>query len=244
MRAPAGDPSPRGGGSKTGFDVFAGHRAAAARRRQLPGGPHQPAYANMIGPYGGITAAQASTRVLQHPSCSASRWRSPSTSPPRWPTGRSGAAAAGAHQPLHPALDRRDPAGRAGRGHRHRRHRAAPRTWAGHERRCREVPPRRTCRAPRRRGVEWLNRYEMRFLKAAIPAHLGRPGRGDSLSRLWVRDEPPRPLDFASLTALADVFFPRVWLRRPSSRHRHRVDDRLLPRRRDAAARHRQTATC
>ena len=31
---------------------------------------------------------------------------------------------------------------------------------------------------------------------------------------MWVRDNPPRPLDFASLTALSDVFFPRVWLRR------------------------------
>ena len=29
-----------------------------------------------------------------------------------------------------------------------------------------------------------------------------------------MRDDPPRPLDFASLTAIADVFFPRVWLRR------------------------------
>ncbi len=29
-----------------------------------------------------------------------------------------------------------------------------------------------------------------------------------------MRDDPPRPLDFLSLTALADVFFPRVWRRR------------------------------
>jgi len=36
----------------------------------------------------------------------------------------------------------------------------------------------------------------------------------ESLTRLWVRDNPPRPLDFASLAALSDVFFPRVWLRR------------------------------
>ena len=40
-------------------------------------------------------------------------------------------------------------------------------------------------------------------------------GQGDhSLTQLWVRDNPPRPLDFASLTALADVFFPRVFVRR------------------------------
>ena len=35
-----------------------------------------------------------------------------------------------------------------------------------------------------------------------------------SLTRLWLRDDPPRPLSFTSLAALADVFFPRVWLRR------------------------------
>ena len=29
-----------------------------------------------------------------------------------------------------------------------------------------------------------------------------------------MRDEPPRPLDFASLAALSDVFFPRIWRRR------------------------------
>jgi hypothetical protein len=31
-----------------------------------------------------------------------------------------------------------------------------------------------------------------------------------------VRDNPPRPLDFASLTALSDVFFTRIWRRRAS----------------------------
>ena len=40
--------------------------------------------------------------------------------------------------------------------------------------------------------------------------HLARGGAPPP----WLRDDPPRPLDFASLTAMADVFFPRVWLRR------------------------------
>jgi acyl-CoA thioesterase len=31
---------------------------------------------------------------------------------------------------------------------------------------------------------------------------------------VWVRDEPARALDFCSLAAMADVFFPRVYLRR------------------------------
>ena len=36
----------------------------------------------------------------------------------------------------------------------------------------------------------------------------------DTTSTLWVRDEPPRPLDFASLAAICDVFFPRIFIRR------------------------------
>ena len=62
-------------------------------------------------------------------------------------------------------------------------------------------------------GVEWLSRYEMRPISGAIPRQWD--GSGDhSLTQLWMRDAPPRPLDFAALAALADVFFPRVWLRR------------------------------
>src|SRR5690606_21016750 len=32
---------------------------------------------------------------------------------------------------------------------------------------------------------------------------------------LWIRDNPPRALDFPALAALADNFFPRVFVRRP-----------------------------
>jgi len=35
-----------------------------------------------------------------------------------------------------------------------------------------------------------------------------------STTALWVRDEPPRALDFPGVLALCDVFYPRVWLRR------------------------------
>jgi len=77
-----------------------------------------------------------------------------------------------------------------------------------------EVPsPAVVPRVPPLGGVEWLNRYDMRFLDGIIPQTWdGR--ETDSLTRLWVRDEPPRALDFCALAGLADVFFPRVWLRR------------------------------
>ncbi|MGP1681592.1 MAG: acyl-CoA thioesterase, partial [Giesbergeria sp.] len=62
-------------------------------------------------------------------------------------------------------------------------------------------------------GVEWLSRYEMRPVTGMLP-QVWDGSDGQSLSQLWMRDAPPRPLDFCSLAALADVFFPRVWLRR------------------------------
>lgn len=62
-------------------------------------------------------------------------------------------------------------------------------------------------------GAIWTACYEMRFVS-------GFPGRPDSVSNsseslLWMRDQPPRPLDFLSLSALCDAFFPRIFVRRP-----------------------------
>ena len=74
-------------------------------------------------------------------------------------------------------------------------------------------PPAQHQSIPPQGGVEWLNRYEMRPIAGLIPQ--AWDGSGDhSLTQLWMRDAPPRPLDFCALAALADVFFPRVWLRR------------------------------
>lgn len=62
-------------------------------------------------------------------------------------------------------------------------------------------------------AMEWLRRYEMRPITGALPR--AWDGSGDhSLTQLWMRDAPARPLDFCALAALADLFFPRVWLRR------------------------------
>jgi acyl-CoA thioesterase len=59
----------------------------------------------------------------------------------------------------------------------------------------------------------WTNRYDMRPVRGVIPQVWDGSGV-DSLTQLWVRDDPPRPLDFPALAAMADVFYPRVWLRR------------------------------
>lgn len=178
-------------------------------------GRTSPAYANMIGPYGGVTAAQCLQSVLQHPE---------RLGDPVALTVNFAAALADGPFEVRP---------RPARTNRSTQHwivemlqddavvatatvftAARRETWAGHEAHMPQVPRPHDTPRTARAGVEWLNRYDMRFLEGFIPAEWNGAEQGDSLTRLWVRDDPPRPLDFASLTAFADIFFPRIWLRR------------------------------
>ncbi|MFX1483907.1 MAG: acyl-CoA thioesterase [Promethearchaeota archaeon] len=59
---------------------------------------------------------------------------------------------------------------------------------------------------------KWIQRYDFKLIRGEVTLS-GQPAK-DSESLLWVRDEPKRPLDFLSLAALSDVFFPRVFIRR------------------------------
>ncbi|WP_040792601.1 acyl-CoA thioesterase [Nocardia paucivorans] len=61
--------------------------------------------------------------------------------------------------------------------------------------------------------VNWARNYEMRFVDGAVP-ETEAAECPDSTSTLWVRDRPLRPLDFPALTAMADIFYPRIFLRR------------------------------
>ncbi|AMM24174.1 acyl-CoA thioesterase [Variovorax sp. PAMC 28711] len=62
-------------------------------------------------------------------------------------------------------------------------------------------------------GVAWMGQYEMRPVSGVIPGTWD--GSGDrSESIVWLRDAVPRALDFASLACLSDMFYPRIWLRR------------------------------
>ncbi|MEZ5653560.1 MAG: thioesterase family protein [Burkholderiaceae bacterium] len=89
-------------------------------------------------------------------------------------------------------------------------------TWTHTETGFPEVPPAGDlARFDNAAMPPWTRCYDMRFVTG------GRPSTGqgvdelDSLSMLWIRDEPPRPLDFVSLTAICDSFFPRIIIRRP-----------------------------
>lgn len=84
-------------------------------------------------------------------------------------------------------------------------------TWSHVEAIRPEVPPAESCVvAPPRKATGFLQRYEFRQVR-------GKPfaKNADSLSYVWVSDVPPRPLDFASLTAICDSFLPRIFLLRP-----------------------------
>ena len=190
-----------------------------ASARQFEGRPH-PAYANMVGPFGGVTAAQALAAVLAHPE----RLGEPVALTVNF-------AAALADAPFRVEA-------RPARTNRSTQHWTVTMTQTGADgvdavmltasavtalRRdtwnavdapmpavaaATDVP-----RAPFTDRVSWVGRYDMRPVAGAIPQHWDGT-EADSLTQLWLRDDPPRPLDFLSLTALADAFFPRIWRRR------------------------------
>ncbi|HVQ98527.1 MAG TPA: thioesterase family protein [Mycobacterium sp.] len=59
----------------------------------------------------------------------------------------------------------------------------------------------------------WVGRYDMRFAEGALPDENGQPS-SSSTTTVWVRDRAHRVMDYPALAALCDVFFPRVFLRR------------------------------
>ncbi|MBM7368617.1 acyl-CoA thioesterase [Gordonia hydrophobica] len=58
--------------------------------------------------------------------------------------------------------------------------------------------------------IAWAKNYDKRFLVGGI---VDGETADDSTSTLWVRDQPERPIDFPSLASMADCFFPRIFLR-------------------------------
>jgi acyl-CoA thioesterase len=63
-------------------------------------------------------------------------------------------------------------------------------------------------------AVAWIQNYDMRFIKGALSLNETDKADHDSETMLWIRDEPGRPMDFFSLTAICDAFFPRIFVRR------------------------------
>lgn len=193
---------------------------AIALARQDDGsflGHTSPAYANMVGPFGGIMAAQTLNAVLQHPD----RLGEPLSFTVNF-------AAALANGPFSILA-------KAARTNRSTQHwtvevvqagqialtasavTAVRRpTWSADEIPLPPVPrPADTPRMVHAAPMEWVKRYEMRGITGNFPPVWHGRDLGHSLSQLWLRDVEPRPLDFCALAAMADVFFPRVYVRRP-----------------------------
>ena len=182
-------------------------------------GVASPAYWNMVGPFGGTTAATALQAILRHPdllgdpialtvnyaSALGAGPFSISARPVR--TNRS-------TQHWTAELRQLDASGKEGVVTTATAVTAARReTWSADEMPMPAV--RFETGLPRLMFAtsEWTRRYDMRAVRGMIPQQWDER-ESDSLTQVWVRDDPPRPLDFVSLAAMSDVFYPRIWLRR------------------------------
>ena len=89
-------------------------------------------------------------------------------------------------------------------------------TWSSTEARFPSVPPPNKCEnIAGKRPLAWLKNYDIRMAKgASYISEIEMDENSVSESIQWMRDEPRRPIDFLSLTAISDVFFPRIFLRR------------------------------
>lgn len=183
-------------------------------------GATDPAWANMVGPYGGITAAALLQAALVHPArlgdpvALTANFAAPVADGPfeiearavrtnratqHWTMAMTQAATA-ADGPVATAtavFGVRRP------------------SWAAQEEHVPEMPAFET--VPPAQGpvpIEWPRRYAMRFVRGEwVDFDAPATGAENSESLLWLRDAPARPLDFASLAAMCDVFYPRVFRR-------------------------------
>lgn len=180
-------------------------------------GHTHPAYANMVGPFGGVTAATMLMAALEHPQRLGD--------PVALTVNYAGPIAEGpfridavpvrtnrSTQHWSITLSQGDEvATTASAVFALRRE-----TWSSTETGFPQVPPAAALpRTARRDAPAWTRNYDMRFVRGMI-FDTSRPAEElDSQSVLWIRDDPPRPLDFVSLAALCDSFFPRIMVRRP-----------------------------
>ena len=189
-----------------------------ALARQADGsfaGNTHPAYANMVGPFGGTTAAQALNAVLRHPDLLGE----PLSLTVNFCAGVADGAFVMNAKPARTnrstqhwtveMLQNGDVVTTATAVTAVRRD-----TWADDEVTMPNVPapaevPLPTGGAP----MEFIKRYELRTIEGGM-AKLWDGSLHPSRTQLWARDNPPRPLDFASLAAISDIFFPRIFVRR------------------------------
>jgi acyl-CoA thioesterase len=189
-------------------------------------GATSPAWANMVGPFGGMTAATVVQAIVSHAQCLGE--------PVSLTVNYLAAIADGAftlqlriartnRSTQHWVFDiqQTDAQGQSQCVLTGTAMTAARRdTWSANDLTMPEVPaPHTLPETTISPSVVWITRYEMRGIAGSMPqvwngCDSALPLHEASLSQLWVRDKVGRALDFAALAATADIFFPRVWLRR------------------------------
>ncbi len=177
-------------------------------------------YWNMVGPYGGITAATVVKALMQHPQrlgepiALTVNYAAALTLKPFTLTARP-ARTNRSTQHWTMEMTQLDDQGQPCVVLTATAVTAARRsTWRQIDHPMPQVPPPDQVEvALRAKGVAWLDRYEMRAIDGGLPAVWDGSGE-HSRSLLWMRDTPARALDFLSLTSFADLFIPRVWVRR------------------------------
>lgn len=192
---------------------------AVALAAQAPGqyrGHTSTRYANMVGPFGGVLASTLLNAVLQHPE-------------------RLGDPVALTVNFAGPVADGEFTLGaRPLRTNRSTQHwfveltqggqvassatvvtATRRETWGATELSFPAVPaPEVLTRMPMIGRTAWTAAYDMRFAQGGLDMETGEESQ-ESVSALWIRDDPPRPLDYVSLAAICDAFFPRIFVRRP-----------------------------
>ena len=89
-------------------------------------------------------------------------------------------------------------------------------TWSRTEASFPIVPPALHVERATAFRMPWTHRYAMRFVHGPFPSLTEDLPGAEPLTQVWLADDPPRPLDFVALAALCDAFFPRIFLRRPT----------------------------
>lgn len=179
-------------------------------------GQTHPGYLNMVGPFGGVTAAVLLQGVLKHPACIGEpialtvNFASPvnageyqiearpvktNRSTQHWIVSMIQAEAVVATATVVIAKRRE--------------------TWSTHD-----IPAPRDLPLPELvapletdGGMEWVRRYDLKVIHGHID-QFDEVMQDHSESAIWIRDQPPRPIDFLSLTCFCDAFFPRIYVRR------------------------------
>lgn len=174
------------------------------------------AYSNMVGPFGGFIAAQLLRAVMEHPECQGEpialtiNYAAPITdgcfiikaTPAR--TNRS-------TQHWVIELSQDDAVVITGTAvFANRRE-----TWSDTELEFPSVPkPDKIHSIPSQGLPAWISNYDIKIVRGIPDLALDPEESDDSVTLQWVRDRPRRPLDFLSLAAISDAFFPRVIVRR------------------------------